>query len=372
MNNNLLLQKMGTNLQITDYVTRFKNAPAGATLSADQNTLTIPLTAFNKIRLETLGGDDSVRLNTNGGQDFLPANGLLLALGTGNDTLELVSNTTANTWNITGKNSGNVQIGALGNVTFSGLENAKGSKSPDTFILSNTTPNGLKSIDGGSDFQDQIVVTRNANMTLSNTQLTIQAQTVGESHQTFSLSNIETASLTGGASNNLLNAAKFNRGSVTLQGLDGDDTLIGGWRADWLDGGNGNDILHGKRGNDLLIGGNGNDKLNQSSDFIRDTDDDILIGGTTDFDGNAIARAAFLAAWSGAGTYVERITLLKTTGVGAGNIYKLNSSTVDDDNAKDTLFGGNGNDWFFANLITPNVLDTADASEFELPFLIEL
>jgi hypothetical protein len=68
--------------------------------------------------------------------------------------------------------------------------------------------------------------------------------------------------------------------------------------------------------------------------------------------GNATARDAILAAWSGAGTFLERVTRLKTTGVGAGNIYKLNSSTVHNDSAVDQYFGGNGLDWFFAHLAT--------------------
>jgi Ca2+-binding RTX toxin-like protein len=46
-----------------------------------------------------------------------------------------------------------------------------------------------------------------------------------------------------------------------MSGLSGDDTLVGGDRADSLDGGAGNDSLNGGNGDDTLIGGTGNDTL---------------------------------------------------------------------------------------------------------------
>ena len=55
-----------------------------------------------------------------------------------------------------------------------------------------------------------------------------------------------------------------------------------------------------------------------------------------------------LAAWTTNNSYTSRVTLIKTTGVGASKQYKLNFTTVNDDNAIDSLFGGAGNDWFWA------------------------
>lgn len=63
-------------------------------------------------------------------------------------------------------------------------------------------------------------------------------------------------------------------------GFDGDDTLIGGSRADTLKGGNGNDTLIGNGAADKLIGGNGKDILNGGAgadEMIGGHGDDIYI-----------------------------------------------------------------------------------------------
>ncbi len=63
-------------------------------------------------------------------------------------------------------------------------------------------------------------------------------------------SELETASMTGGPSSNLLIAVGFS-GNVTLNGGDGNDTLRGG---------PGNDVLNGGGGNDLVVGNGGADE----------------------------------------------------------------------------------------------------------------
>ena len=82
--------------------------------------------------------------------------------------------------------------------------------------------------------------------------------------------------------------------SNVLHGLEGNDTLVGGTRADQLYGGPGNDSLDGGAGDDLLEGGTGNDTLKGGSgnDVLdggegNDTLDggpgaDVLIGGAGD------------------------------------------------------------------------------------------
>ena len=56
-----------------------------------------------------------------------------------------------------------------------------------------------------------------------------------------------------------------------LEGLGGDDTLLGAARGDRLFGGDGNDYLDGNGGNDWLIGGEGDDQLNggEGDDFLN-------------------------------------------------------------------------------------------------------
>ena len=97
-----------------------------------------------------------------------------------------------------------------------------------------------------------------------------------------SLTNIQHATLAGGAGNNILDASAFTLGGVSLLGLDGNDLLIGGYGNDRLDGGNGNDTLYGGAGSDNLIGGAGNDVLNGAGHFdptLGSNGNDILAGG---------------------------------------------------------------------------------------------
>jgi Ca2+-binding RTX toxin-like protein len=98
-----------------------------------------------------------------------------------------------------------------------------------------------------------------------------------------SLTNIQHAVLTGGASDNFIDASNFDLGGVFLFGMDGNDTLIGGYGNDYLDGGNGNDTLYGGAGSNVLLGGAGDDTLNPTGNFDPARGSaglNILIGGT--------------------------------------------------------------------------------------------
>ncbi|MEP5758397.1 MAG: hypothetical protein ABJ327_03600, partial [Litoreibacter sp.] len=64
--------------------------------------------------------------------------------------------------------------------------------------------------------------------------------------------------------------------SVEINGLDGNDTLIGSNVGDFLAGDDGDDRLEGKDGNDLLFGGAGNDKI-----YGGDGDDFLTAGDGT-------------------------------------------------------------------------------------------
>lgn len=121
----------------------------------------------------------------------------------------------------------------------------------------NDSLNGLEGI-------DRLVETANKSFKLTDVKLT----GVG----TDKLANFEEAELTGGTSNNKLDASAFT-GDVTLSGGAGKDTLLGGSGDDALLGGDRNDSLVGGLGFDTLIGGLGNDTLKGGDD------DDTLIGG---------------------------------------------------------------------------------------------
>jgi hypothetical protein len=143
-------------------------------------------------------------------------------------------------------------------------------------------------------------------------------------------------------------------GGVTLPawlyGGDGNDRLKGGGGNNVLLGGAGDDQLLGGGGRNLLIGGLGADTLNAGSG------DDLLIGGTTDYDSNLIALNAVMAEWGRTDAdYNTRVNHLNgTLGGGLNSAWLLTASTVHDDSAGDTMFGGGGTDWFFALLSGTN------------------
>jgi Ca2+-binding RTX toxin-like protein len=212
--------------------------------------------------INTGKGDDVVNLDTKNhfGNSPIPTTGLSLVFGMGNDRFNLVNNPTANAWTANGAQSGTVAVGSLGSAAFNGVENLQGGNGKDVFKLVNVATNLVTALDGGGGASDGLDVTRDANFTLIDTQLTIAAQAIGQSNKTFTLANIETATLKGGNSDNFLNANLFT-GAVILNGGNGNDVLWGGSSNDTLYGGYGNDFLGGGSGNDFLYSGNGRDIL---------------------------------------------------------------------------------------------------------------
>ncbi len=159
---------------------------------------------------------------------------------------------------------------------------------------------GKNTIDAG-DGVDTLVETLDVNFTLYDTVLYV---TGGES----TLSGIERAVLTGGDSNNTINAYNFS-GETTLNGRAGNDTIYGSNSArDDINGDDGSDYLYGYGGDDYLYGGDGNDYMNGGSGT------DHLYGQ------NGSDRL-----YSGGGSY-------------------------------DYLYGGNGNDYLYGGTYTTNYL----------------
>lgn len=74
-------------------------------------------------------------------------------------------------------------------------------------------------------------------------------------------------------------------GADVILGRGGNDTVDGGTENDYIDGGIGNDVLKGGNGNDHLIGGEGNDNLDggNNNDLLEGgIDNDVLVGGNGD------------------------------------------------------------------------------------------
>lgn len=131
--------------------------------------------------------------------------------------------------------------------------------------LSLPVAGSLFKYDGGTG-TDSVIATGDTNWVLASTTLAAAGGGL------LQLTAIENATLTGGASNNTLDAGRFS-GAVTLNGLGGNDilrsssgggTLNGGDGADELVGGVSSDVLNGGAGIDhfVLRGTNSADDLN--------------------------------------------------------------------------------------------------------------
>ncbi|NOS70945.1 MAG: LEPR-XLL domain-containing protein [Verrucomicrobia bacterium] len=193
---------------------------------------------------------------------------------------------------------------------------------------------GTDTLDGGAGlnpnnnqpYVDRVIETRDTDLTLTNTSLTFA---FGE---TDTLISIETATLTGGMSNNILNALNFS-GPVTLQGADDDDILLGGGNNDFLEGGAGDDFLYGNFGDDTYLFDADN---NLGSDFVSES----LGGGIDTFD--------FAATNSLAVTV--NLSLISLQVVNANLSLTLNQNDV-----IENILGGALNDTLIGNLLN-NVL----------------
>lgn len=175
----------------------------------------------------------------------------------------------------------------------------------------------------------------------------------------------------GGTGNDQLTG---HEGNNELYGDDGDDELFGSTGDDYLNGGLGNDrlvgheghdFLFGREGNDQLFGGDGNDLLfgNEDEDFLQGDigndvliggggadqllglwGDDIMIGASTVYDFDTVRMKAIGLAWSSISSYLNRIEIIENEEFIAPLIV---GETIIDDEFRDLVFGGDGQDWFF-------------------------
>lgn len=185
---------------------------------------------------------------------------------------------------------------------------------------------GNDSLNGGTG-TDRLRESGNVNFALTNSTLT------GLGTDAITSSTIELVELTGGVGDNRLNASAFTFGSVTLNGGDGNDVLLGGGKADSLIGGTGRDLLVGGVGIDNLTGRTG---------------DDILIGGTiASTIKTTAALTAIMAEWTSGNSLADRKAHL-VAGGGVNGTNKLTTTTVlNDSSAADRLTGNEDLDWFF-------------------------
>jgi hypothetical protein len=173
---------------------------------------------------------------------------------------------------------------------------------------------------------------------------TITASLTGFPNRTFSSSEVSSISFTGLAGDD-----RFTNGTSLpsfAYGLDGDDTLIGGFGADTLVGGRGSDTITGRAGDDtlrggiapgtdVLSGGDGNDRIfgGTGTNEIRGGNGDDLIFSSDQPD----------QVWGDNGND------LIYPGHGANVVFGGNGDDlINTGRGNDTISGGNGNDRIYA------------------------
>ncbi|MCY1707582.1 DUF4214 domain-containing protein [Pannonibacter sp. SL95] len=294
-------------------------------LSATAAAGTINLANLNTV--STDGGDNAINkvVFASG-----PAHALTISGLSSGATLEYkAAASAAVTADITGALTGSADVLNIGLTATSGIGagTVNAANVEIVNILSDdsaTTPTGIShSVTLAATSASKITVSGDAGLTLSfsGTKLTsFDASGMtkgGVDYATHSLEN--TATLTGGAGNDVLNAGSalksvtLNggagndtlRGSTsvgsTLNGGDGNDTLISGSGADILDGGTGDDTIHTGTGADKVTTGAGTDTIVISAntgvvyasvtDIAKGDKIDFLGGGTATFNAQQIKLA---------------------------------------------------------------------------------
>ncbi len=138
-------------------------------------------------------------------------------------------------------------------------------------------------------------------------------------------------------------------GNDTILGQFGDDTLLGGGGDDVISGGNGADLIAGGSGNDFLSGGNDDDRLEGGSGndtLLGESGDDTLLGGGGNDSLAGGAGDDVLSGGSGNDTLQGQAGDDILRG-GSGNDNLSGGSgadTLDGGSGNDTLNGGAGRD----------------------------
>ena len=275
-------------------------------------------------------------------------NGLLMLVGgAGSNSIAVTADV-----DFTLANSG-LQLSNGEAIGMSGITQATltGGPSDNTFDVSGWT--GSATINGGGGL-DKIVSAVDAGAVLTDTSLT---RSNGGS---FVLGGIGAAIISGGASNETLDATGFS-GTAWLYGGSGNDTLLAGSGDDYLDGGTGSDTLVGGAGNDILVGIHGaGDTLTAGSgdttiygspyaDNIQGgAGDDLIYGGGGNDTISAGAGNDTIVGGSGSAVIYAGTGSDQIFDGGAGTIYANSggAATVDTiyGSGQDTIYAGQAND----------------------------
>lgn len=217
--------------------------------------------------------------------------------------------------NLSGNAGDDTLVGGLGNDVLNG-----GSDN-DTYTFDGDLATGSDTVDESAGGHDTLnfSTTTTVGITIDLGLTTMQA--VSPSMNLTLLGSTQIEQVIGGGNNDTITGNSLN------------NILLGGSGVDTISGGTGRDVLIGGLGTDTLIGGD---------------DDDLLMAGTTIFDANQTALLGILQEWSSGNSYAARVANLRAGTTGAALIAVTN---VKKDNVPNTLTGGNGQDWYFANVV---------------------
>ncbi|MDX1929365.1 MAG: hypothetical protein SFV81_22755, partial [Pirellulaceae bacterium] len=288
----------------------------------------------------------------------------------------------ANTWNLTGANTGTV-----GTFRFVGFESLLGGTLTDTFSF--VAGGNAVSVDGGAGVDTLLGPNAVTNWELQSSGqgtigtssfAAIENLTGGTAVDTFNIgpSGSLAGALNGGTTGrNVLSYATWSSpvtvnlstriataitGLVTnltiVQGGSSDDQLTGNSTLGTiLLGMSGNDALVGVSGRDIMIGGFGSDILTGGNG------DDLLIASATVYDNDFVSLSSIFDEWSNTSrNYLTRVNNLRGIGTGPrlnGELFLQNFPTPTlyaDPGSLDQLIGGLGQDWF----ITDDAADITD------------
>jgi hypothetical protein len=217
------------------------------------------------------------------------------------------------------------------NGTYAASASTAGAFDSDSFTPTNVSPSpvsigtfngGRALLVNGTDGDDMILVT-----TWFNNQVKVFVN--DRDYGPFAQGSFDTIVVDAKGGNDLVIVGLLITKDAWLYGGNGCDALIGGSGDDVIWGGD--DVLIGGLDRDLIIGGTGADWLE----------------GTLGDDANSTALKAIQNEWTSSASYTT-VNHLRNGG-GLNGAVKLNDTTVGDDGAADSLWGGFGDDWFLAN-----------------------
>jgi hypothetical protein len=260
---------------------------------------TVAYVGIGRVVLDTSNGVDTI-----GVQSTPPGTTVAINGGTGSNTL--VGSTVDNTWSITGDNAGTLASATIdGPLSFTSVQNLTGGTANNTFVFSDGAAIS-GNLDGGAgggalDF------------TAYSASVVVDLQT-------------GTATGVGGSIANITKVSGSTGGGAGVYNI-----LVG----------NGGNVLSGGNGRpNLLVAGS------SASTLTGGDDGNILIGGTTLYDGDAASLLAMMDYWSSTpDDYATRVLNLL-----AGNgVPRLDPSTVMSNGGGNNLTGGPAMSLYFGN-----------------------